>query len=182
MNALIKQLEERQASLLQQEKTAGLTNLRARITLCCQIEAARPAPVDQARTAVWEQQWRDLVAGPELTSVLSRLLNERFSEALATLSLGRPDQDQTSSDQLDRFEASLLQLELLRNLPSPAELAQQRLQLQISNLQKTMKQREGAQVGAALTHLQILCRMAVPLNEVLQQRFEAVLDDSPNFV
>lgn len=181
MNALIKQLELRHATLLHQEKTAGLTNLRARIALCRQLEVARAAPADAAQCALWQQQWQDLVAGPELTSAVSRLLNERFNEALAALNQASPDPQHTSPEVLARFEQSLLQLELLRNLPSPAGLAQQRLQLQISNLQTVMKQREAAQLGTALAHLQILCRLAVPLDEVLQQRFEAVLDDSPNF-
>lgn len=170
----------RQAALLAQEKKAGLTNLRAKIALCRELEVAGLG-ADAGLVAGWAQQWQALSAGPILTVSLGRVLNERFAQALEKLSQGQSAYNGLLPDTLAQFEQSLLQLELHCNLPSPAGLAQQRLQLQISHLQTAMKQRDGVGAQHVNHHLQILCRSVLPLDALSEQRFQAILEDSPNF-
>ena len=177
----IQRLEIKLAESQAVARRADLFNLRAKIRLCQQIESAdqdgqvlSDAQIAE-RNAQWQGEW-DKLAQPNsvlITPALNKLLLQRFNEAVKNRYL--PDQ-KTAAENLAQFEERLLRVELLRNLPSPVELSQQRLQLQIRDLQSSLKNRDKSE--NYLSNLVSLCTLPVLLSAGLESRFQHVLEDS----
>jgi len=160
--AALNQLEKRNAELLVADKKAALINLRGKITLCRKIEAEG---VEQ--NAAWQTEW-DSMATNLLPLELNKLLTQRLNNAVAN----RVNRDANAA----QVEEHLLCIELLRGLPSPPELAQQRLQLQVTNLQSALKSRDGSSSNY-LTNFSTLCALPVQLDAQQERRFQDILDD-----
>jgi len=79
-------------------------------------------------------------------------------------------------ENLAQFEERLLRLELMRGLSSPVELSQQRMQLQVKDLQSALRHRDAAE--NYLSNLWALCTLPVVLTAQHEQRFQLILDDS----
>ena len=110
-----------------------------------------------------------------MIAVIGNLLGKRFDQALEAFKNPRCAGQQEAQADTVKFAEHLLRLELMRNLPSPAELSQQRLQLQVRDLQSALKYRETSENYAS--NLCALCALPVLLNGQLEQRFLAVLED-----
>jgi hypothetical protein len=180
-DAAIQALEIKVAESLAFERRADLVNLRAKIKLCQQIESASQrgqASGDEqsaARTNLWQKEW-DNLARPNsvlIPSALNKLLSQRFNDAVHNRS--RLD-TKTLAENLVQFEERLLRVELLRNMPSPVELSQRRLQLQIRDLQFSLKNRDMSE--NYLSNFVVLCTLPVTLDAGLESRFQSILDDS----
>lgn len=166
-NAAVTQLEQRQSELLAKEKKTALMNLCAKINLCRQIETET---VD--RSAAWQAEWA-LLDTSLLPAELNKLLTQRFNNALAA-----PGNQQTTNVNSAQIEEQLLRIELLRGLPSPPEFAQQRLQLQVQELQSALKNRD---VNSNYqSNFYALCEVPGILNSQQEQRFQAILDNYCN--
>lgn len=160
-NTALKKLEQRHSKLVAEEKKAMLVNLRAKINLCRQIESAKEK-VDQ------QNGWNALATNL-LPPELNKLLTQRFSNANNAVA------QHENGDANAQVEALLLRIELLRGLPSPPELAQQRLQLQVSELQSALKNRDAG--NNYLNNFYALCALPVSLDAQQEQRFEAILNN-----
>ena len=74
-------------------------------------------------------------------------------------------------------------MEILSGLESPAELARQRLQFQVQDLQSVLKGRPSnatVQTGTAdspLSNLLALCALSVTLDTETEQRFQRALEN-----
>ena len=182
-SAALQRLENRFNSLLDTEKQNGLVNLRARIRLCQQIESARSRTTlaDDAVTArqgeMWKSEWNALVGvkSPLLTSALVKLMAQRFNAAMTSFKTWSDPATNTNASNLTLLEEKLLRVEILRGLPSPPELTQQRMQLQVKDLQSAMKNRDVSE--NYLNNFHTLCALPVNLNAQLEERFHKILDN-----
>ncbi len=176
-------LEKQFNALLDAEKQHDVTNFRARIRLCQRIESACCATtwVDETDTGrqadFWQQEWNDLIGVKSawLNGDLARQLAQRFDAALASFKSRRGPDTNAAASNMALLEEKLLRVELLRGLPSPVELAPQRLQLQVRDLQSVMKHRDVRE--HYLGHFQTLCALPVSLTAPLDERFQRILDD-----
>jgi|GEM_PF-6686102 len=163
-NAAVNKLEQRQSTLLVDEKKTALVNLRDKINLCRQIETET---ID--RNAAWQSEWTSLDTD-SLPAELNKLLTQRFNNALTAFG----NQRFTDGNSV-QIEEQLLRIELLRGLPSPPELAQQRLQLQVQELQSALKNRDvNSNYQASFC---ALCALPANLDAQQKQRFQFILDD-----
>ena len=173
-------LEKRQAELLVLDKQAGLVTLRAKIKLCQRLEAAAHSihsnGLEQA--AALQKEWEALaeVHSILLTTALNKLLMQRFGNALVALKNQQLPDPKSAMENLAQFEERLLRLELMRGLSSPVELSQQRMQLQVKDLQSALRHRDAAE--NYLSNLWALCTLPVVLTAQHEQRFQLILDDS----
>ena len=179
-DAAVQNLEIRLGTLSVLERQAGLVNLKAKIELCQKIEAinradSQPSEAEMsARSVEWQSEW-DRLATVHPWKPLDKPLMQRFDQALEAFKNPRCAGQQEAQADTVKFAEHLLRLELMRNLPSPAELSQQRLQLQVRDLQSALKYRETSENYAS--NLCALCALPVLLNGQLEQRFLAVLED-----
>jgi len=177
-------LETRHAELLVVEKQAGLTNLHAKIKLCQQIEFATLtgntlSESDMSvRLVEWKSEWDSLAksGAVNINSALNKVLAQRFNDAINHASHQQRRSEQVNAENLQQFEERLLRLELLRGLPSPAELSQQRKQIQLKDLQFALKNRDTSE--SYLNNLHAICALPVQLDAQLEQRLHIVLADS----
>ncbi|PRC92065.1 DUF349 domain-containing protein [Solimicrobium silvestre] len=173
-------LETRHSELLLKDKQAELVHLYAKIKLCQQVEAANNAatklvePEITEQSAAWQAEWK-LLTTSKAPAELNKLLTQRFNTALAVIKNQQVADAAQVAANLAQFEERLLRVEILRGLPSPAELTQQRLQLQVRDLQSAMKNRDAT--DAYLSNLYVLCALPVSLKAPHEQRFQLVLTD-----
>lgn len=173
-SAALRALEQRYSISLREEKKVMLVNLRGKIKLCQQVENASAmveAEMVERRVA-WQSEWQSLGTNL-LPAELNKLLEQRFNKALADSD--SRDVGDTLAQLEAQLEEQLLRIELIRNLASPPELAQQRLQLQVQELQAALKNRDVS--NNYLTNFYALCALSVRLNAQQEQRFQTVLDD-----
>jgi len=178
-DAAVQKLEIRLGRLEAEDRRSGLLNLQAKIALCQKIEAVnltRGALNENeisTQTGEWKREW-DQLAAVNPWKPLAKPLLQRFEQALEAF--GNLDgQVQERHANAVRFAEHLLRLELMRNLPSPAELMPQRLALQVKDLQSAMKNRGVSE--SYTSNLCALCTLPVVLNDQFEQRFQAVLED-----
>ncbi len=173
-------LEKRQTELLVLDKQAGLVTLRAKIKLCQRLEAAAHSVHSNGLelAAALQKEWEALaeVHSILLTTALSKLLMQRFGNALVALKNQQLPDPKSAMENLAQFEERLLRLELMRGLSSPVELSQQRMQLQVKDLQSALRHRDAAE--NYLSNLWALCTLPVVLTAQHEQRFQLILDDS----
>ena len=170
-DAAVHAVEQRLAILAAAVKQRELALLLEKMQLCQLVERSYAADSadHEAQVVQWQQQWDRLA---KLPAELNKLLTQRFQQGLAQAETSPVVAGQALLLE-QSLEQSLLRLEMLSGLPSPAELMQQRLQLQVSDLQSLMKNRN-AQANVDM-HLQALCALPVALTEQQQQRFQQIL-------
>ncbi|MET3105212.1 hypothetical protein AAKU58_000021 [Oxalobacteraceae bacterium GrIS 1.18] len=177
-------LEARHAELLVLEKQAGLINLTAKIKLCQQIESAglTASELGESEMSVpllaWKNEWDALAKSGAVNpnTALNKVLVQRFNAAIDHVSHRQQLSEPDRAENLQQFEERLLRLELLRGLPSPAELSQQRKQVQLKDLQSALKNRDTSE--SYLNNLHAICALPVPLDAQHEQRLHVVLADS----
>ena len=189
-NTALKNLEMKQAKLAVLERQAQLSNLRAKINLCQQIEAAQrtqvashankgiSAPQISELLMVWNTEWDALnrFKSGATSAALNKGMLHRYNAAINSFQSVR--EQALTAQNLARFEESLLRVEMLRNLPGPAELSQQRLMLQVKDLQAAMKNRDQAENYSS--NFLVLCTSPLALTGQRAERFQRVLEDSIN--
>ncbi|TDK63482.1 DUF349 domain-containing protein [Sapientia aquatica] len=177
-DAAVSALEQQLSELDKVAKQAQLELLHAKIAICQQVESAIDLlEVSESQIAAWEADWEEKnQAGGKLigsSAQLNKAVQKRFSNALAALKNGR---DSTKVDRASvgvQLDELLLKLEILAGLPSPTELTQQRLQMQVKGLQSALKNRENA--DSFDDHLTALCALPVQFNEQQRQRVQQIL-------
>lgn len=171
------QLEQRRAAALaaaqeklqaanRQLRQAGADALHSKLALCQALERQLAATASPLAAATAEAQTRWL-ALPALAVEFERTLGRRF----AAIQAACQGFDRAYAEQLENNRAQLLndilRLEISSGLPSPAELASQRLHLQVEVLAAKLKSgdpaRAGQQQWLALCGLPALTDAAVAL-------------------
>ena len=179
-------LENRLAALVLSQKQSELITLRIKIKTCQQLEAAlSDVPERRAdQCAAWQAEWQTQVnLQTGLHAEISAVLERRFSSVVNILQQEFPDCAPASADDLALFREHLLRMEILSGLESPAELARQRLQFQVQDLQSVLKGRPSnatVQTGTAdspLSNLLALCALSVTLDTETEQRFQRALEN-----
>ncbi len=174
--ALERKLAEHQTNRL----NAGLANLRGRIKLCQRIESASQSGKEWSDVEFDEcrKEWSALLqfSSPPLTAPLIKLLERRFSAACEQLKSGQNLGTERTMQVLQQFHEHLLRVESMRNLPSPVALAQQKLQMQVKDLQSAMKNRN--QLETYTSNLYALCSLPAALDDETERRLQAVLENS----
>lgn len=109
----------------------------------------------------------------KLPAKLNSLLQARFQAAGAALEASDSHYATLLQNNRAEFDATLLHLEILSGIDSPAELARERLQMQVEVLQNAMKR--GAQQDAAAELAYRLLSLPVLADTATSQRLEKVL-------
>jgi exonuclease SbcC len=109
----------------------------------------------------------------KLPAKLNSLLQARFQAAGTALEESDSNYATLLQNNRAEFDATLLHLEILSGIDSPAELARERLQMQVEVLQNAMKR--GAQQDAATELAYRLLSLPVLADASTSQRLEKVL-------
>ncbi|HXA48048.1 MAG TPA: DUF349 domain-containing protein, partial [Burkholderiaceae bacterium] len=163
VSALQHQLDAAKRIAAEKERSALLDKVR----LCMALEQA---VIDQAEVApVGAPQWQAL---PNLANDIERTLRARFDKALQAIE----SKDGVYRTGLENNRAvllkSLLRIEILNAVESPAEMSRERLQMQVEVLQSTLK--------AGVAHnkqdsLMELCKLAAAVDQATAQRIERLI-------
>ena len=174
-NAAIAALKEKMNQLRTLEAAQQFALLHDKITLCEKSEAAIQAgettPIEQL--TAWQNEWAAL---PPLTqSAFNKALNSRFEKSIAMLTTPNSvNKDKTTNaSNKSEIDQQLLRLEILQNLPSPVNVAQQRLQLQVAELQTTLKEGSRHENPAQLCAALLLLPVAWSTDQ--RQRMDVIL-------
>lgn len=161
-------------NLQDQQKQKTKTLFLQKLTLCQRLEQiliAEPKDENLAQqTAQLSEQWQQM---PALPARLNLALNSRFQAALAALKNDAPTYRELMQKNTANFDATLLHLEILSGIASPAELARERMQMQVEVLQSALKR--GAAEHADSELLQRLLSLPALLDETRTLRLEKVL-------
>jgi hypothetical protein len=161
--ALQAQVDAAKRVAAENEKNALVNKLR----LCMAVEQALAEQTD-AEPANTEQ-WQAL---PALSNDVERILRARFDKGVKSLQAQDAAYRATLEGNRAALLHSLLRLEILVGLESPAELSRERLQMQVEVLQTTLK-------NGAVTNkrdlLKDLCKLAATVDAQTTQRVEALV-------
>jgi exonuclease SbcC len=172
LNGLEQRLQAREAEKSQAQRSA----LLARFDLCQRLEhQVLNATVSEAELETMQQQWQHL---SPLNSQLDKPMQVRWQNALQAAKRVTEQANTTYAqqlrDNLHRFDQQLLQLEIVAGLPSPAELSQQRLAMQVAVLQNSLKNGKAGQ--SKQEQALLLLSLPVCLDSARSQRLLAVLE------
>ncbi|HSY28036.1 MAG TPA: DUF349 domain-containing protein, partial [Burkholderiaceae bacterium] len=163
VNALQTQLDAAKRLVALREMNALLDKIR----LCMALERAVLDQLDVVPASM--EQWQAL---PKLANDAERILLKRFEKGLQALeskdALYRASLENSRSVLLQ----SLLRLEILCGIESPAELARERLQMQVEVLKSTLK------TGASTNKLDLLkdlCNLAGVVDQSTTKRIEQLV-------
>lgn len=172
-NALA-ELKQFSLNLQDQQRQKTKTLFLQKLTLCQTLEQILIAELkDENLTqqiAQLSEQWQQMAVLP---ARLNTALNSRFQTALTAFENDAQDYRQLLQKNTANFDATLLHLEILSGIASPAELARERMQMQVEVLQSALKRGAAEHVGSEL--LQRLLSLPVLLDEARTQRLEKVL-------
>jgi hypothetical protein len=162
-NALQQQVDAAKRIAAEHERNALFDKMR----LCMALEQAVIDQVDVIPVAL--EQWQAL---PALANDVERILRARFDKGLQAIQ----SKDGAYRTSLENNRAvllkNLLRLEILCAVDSPAELARERLQIQVEVLQSTLK------TGATNNKSELLidlCKLAATVDHASVQRIERLI-------
>lgn len=145
------------------EKNALLNKVR----LCMSVEKAVADQSDSSPANA--EQWQAL---PALSADIERILRARFDKGLQALQAKDAGYRASLDGGRQSLLQSLLRLEILCSLDSPAELSRERLQMQVEVLQSTLK-------SGAVTNkrdlLKDLCKSPAAVDQQSAQRIELLI-------
>ncbi|CAN5700982.1 hypothetical protein BH11PSE12_BH11PSE12_14860 [soil metagenome] len=172
--AAISVLKKQGQTLLDEQQQVTKLRCLKTLSLCQSLEKMlaneTTANDSAAQIARLSSEWKQIDVLP---ASLNATLQMRFQAAIAAL--GNNDQAYRAllQNNLTDFDAALLHLEILSSIDSPAELARERLQMQVEVLQNSLKR--GATEDAAHELLKRLLAMPVLLDGGRLLRLEKVL-------
>ena len=149
--------------------------LRDKLQLCREVEAAlsgKQAPAADLAAAL-QARWDAL---PRLAADDERQMQARFSAALAALQTGDASYATLLQHNAAELAQALLRQEIMAGVESPAELAAERLKLQVEVLQASMK--SGQKPAAQRAQLVALCALPAKADAAQQARLDALLSNS----
>ena len=163
VSALQAQLDAAKRLAVEREMNALLDKMR----LCMALERALLDQLDAAPASL--EQWQ---AMPKLANDVERILRNRFEKGLqALLSKDAPYRASLENNRNVLLQ-NLLRLEILCGIESPAELARERLQMQVEVLKSTLK------TGASTNKLDLLkdlCNLAGAVDQATTKRIEQLI-------
>jgi len=144
-----------------------LNALRDKIRLCVAVEQAlvENSDVTPARAEQWQ-------AVPPLGPDFERCLRARFDKGLQALQAKDMSYCTTLEKNRSVLLQSLLRFEISSGVESPAELARERLQMQVEVLQSTLK------TGATINKQDLLmniCKLAAAMDQTTAKRIEVLI-------
>lgn len=175
-------LKQHSQTLLDQQKQLAHGHCVKKLTLCQQAEQLLAMTPQDARIATelasLQSAWESVQVaaskdGNKLAAKLNSLLQARFQAACAALNAGDAGYGSLLQNNSLEFEAGLLQLEILFGIDSPAELARERLQMQVEVLQNSLKRGSGQDAASDLSYR--LLSLPAWTNAANAQRLEKVL-------
>lgn len=134
----VQQAERHLGSLRQAKQARQLEQLRAKGALCERAETAAFGASDDDR-ATLENAWDAL--DPLEDRELDEHLRARFDAALGILEGTRSGSEAGSDAQRDRLSELCIRFEILAELESPPEAAQERMAYQVKRLSEAMEER-----------------------------------------
>lgn len=171
-------LEAQRRGAEERVRAASLTLLKQQAALCERLEQILLTDTgEQTETTTIREAWAQLPT--QTDAELQRTIEARFQRGLAAAE--DADQKATLSAQLqenaERKAQLCLQLEIIAGIDSPAGLAQQRLEFQVSRLAERMAEGEDdpLQGAASLLHAWYACGPA-PRDAALSERFDRVTE------
>ncbi|NEV62409.1 DUF349 domain-containing protein [Thiorhodococcus minor] len=169
-------LEAQRRSAEERARAASLALLKQQATLCERIEQMLLSdPSGQAETAAIREAWTQLPTQED--AKLQQTIEGRFQQGLAAAeNTGKKAALSAQLNENAERKAQLcLQLEIIAGIDSPAELAQQRLEFQVSRLAERMAEGEDdpLQGAASLLHEWYACGPA-PQDQALSERFDRI--------
>ncbi|MFZ6749438.1 DUF349 domain-containing protein [Undibacterium sp. Ren11W] len=165
----------------QQKQLSHQLNVK-KLSLCQQAEQLLVLTPQDARIgtelSTLQSAWDSLQAAvgggnAKLSAKLNAILQTRFQNAIAALTAGDTSFAAALKNNASEFDASLLQLEILFGIDSPAELARERLQMQVEVLQNSLKR--GSEQDAASILSYRLLSLPVLTSTANAQRLEEIL-------
>lgn len=175
-------LNRHSQSMQDQKKQISQQALLKKIAVCQKAEQLLTSTADETlpeQLAGIHAEWSavsEASAQLKLPAKLNGLLQTRFQAVSAALETKDGNYTALLQNNSDEFDAALLHLEILSGIDSPAELARQRLQMQVEVLQNAMKR--GAQQDAATELTYRLLSLPVLADAAKSQRLEKVLTAS----
>ncbi len=172
--AAISVLKKQGQTLLDEQQQVTKLRCLKKLSVCQSLEKMladeTTANDSAAQIARLSSEWKQI---DTLPASLNATLQMRFQAAIAAL--GNNDQAYRVllQNNLTDFDAALLHLEILSAIDSPAELARERLQMQVEVLQNSLKR--GATEDAAHELLKRLLALPVLLDGGRLLRLEKVL-------
>lgn len=167
-------LKQISLNLQEQKKQKTKTVFLQKLALCQKLEQLLISEFKEENSgqqmAQLSEQWQQMAALP---ARLDRTLNSRFQAALLAFANDARNYHELMLKNTAHFDASLLQLEILSGIASPAELARERMQMQVEVLQNALKRGAAEQADGEL--LQRLLSLPALLDESRTLRLEKVL-------
>lgn len=166
VTALQQQIDADRRALQQARSNA----LRDKLHLCREAEAALAGNKAIGGTAL-QARWDAL---PRLTAEDERVMQARFDAALAAVQAGGSEYLAVLKQNVPALAEALLRQEIIAGVESPAELAGERLKLQVEVLKASMK--SGQKPAAQRAQLVALCALPAAADAGQQARLDALLD------
>lgn len=156
----------------QRQKTKML--FLQKLTVCQRLEQILISEIKDEnlaqQMATLSEQWQQMAALPARLNIP---LNSRFQTTLTAIENNVQNYRELMQKNTANFDATLLHLEILSGIASPAELARERMQMQVEVLQNALKR--GATDYADSELLQRLVSLPALLDEARTQRLEKIL-------
>lgn len=149
--------------------------LRDKLQLCREAETALLGKNAVAAGGVdtLQERWAAL---PRLAAEDERLMQARFDAALGALRAADSDYLAVLKQNVPALAEALLRQEIVAGVDSPAELAGERLKLQVEVLKASMK--SGQKPAAQRAQLVALCALPAAADAAQQARLDALLDST----
>jgi hypothetical protein len=157
------------------ETEAEFVALESKLALCSVVEKALVdgTGIEADVCQGYQDEWDRL---PVLRSGFERKMKERFDRSLAALKAGDRQYAVELTKPNDSLAREIMQLEIIMGIESPAELAKQRLQMQVEVLQSSL--RSGTKAPAmesCLTQLVNLCATPSATDSRLMNRIKQLI-------
>jgi hypothetical protein len=176
--ALQRTLDNRKKSAVAAEFDVLLDKIR----LCHQVEQvlASRAPLDPASVQPYQDDWDKL---PSIRPEFERKMKQRFDAGIAALKSNDPQYASALEQNKTSFAQDVMRLEIVMGIDSPAELARERLQLQVEVLQSSLKSGVKALQTESLSgQLSNLCGVPVAADALMMNRLMQLVTHCKNLV